>query len=230
MNNYNDRIHRLGRITVIVSLISFILVPIVLGMYYDISYDAIEMITKAMPIILTFTVSAVCENVSYAPIIGPGALYMSCITGNISNMKMPAAMNAMEVVGCKPGTDKGHVISIISVASSTFMTTTIVFLGMIFLSPIFEPIYNNPIFKPAFDNLVPALFGAILAPYILKNKRESIVPIFMPVILILILGRKFYSANQSYLMIAVMLGSIACSYMLNKEKFVKNESEKQLRV
>ena len=142
--NFYTRIHRLGRITVILALVCFMAVPFGLSAVYGQPLDFAAIVENGAPIFLTFAISGICENLSFMPIIGSGALYMACVTGNVSNMKIPAAVNAMEVAGYEPGTEKADVISIIAVAASTFVTTAIVFLGMLFLAPLFEPIYNNP--------------------------------------------------------------------------------------
>ena len=170
-SSYYHKIHRLGRITVICALISFLAVPFGLAIANGIELKIPQILQNAIPILLTFSISGICENLSFMPIIGSGALYMACVTGNVSNMKVPAAINAMEVAGCTPGSEKADVISIIAVASSAFVTTLIVFLGMLFLAPIFAPIYNDPFLQPAFQNMVPALIGALLFPYLLKAPK-----------------------------------------------------------
>lgn len=108
----------------------------------------------------------------------------------------------------------------IAVAASTFVTTAIVFLGMLFLAPIFAPVYNNPFLQPAFQNMVPALIGALLFPYILKAPKQAIVPIILPVILIFVVGRSFFSSNQSYIMVGVIVLSALYSYGLFKKKII----------
>ena len=215
--SFNDNVYLLGRTTVLFALAAMLSVPLGLSIAFDSPIDWPVVIEAPLPIFLTFAISAVCENLSYAPIIGPGALYMACVTGNVSNMKIPAAVNAMEVAGVEPGTDKANVISIIAVGFSTFVTTAVLFLGMLFLAPLFEPIYNNAFLKPAFDNVVPALFGAILFPYIAKAPKQAILPIVLPIILILIVGRTFFSSYQSYIMMFVIILSGVYSYMLHKK-------------
>lgn len=215
--SFYEKIHMLGRITVVLALICFMGVPIGLAVANNVAIDIKSILQNGAPIFVTFAISGICENLSFTPIIGSGALYMACVTGNVSNMKIPAAVNAMEIAGCAPGTDKGDVISIIAVAASTFVTTAIVFLGMLFLAPIFAPIYNNPFLQPAFQNMVPALFGALLFPYIAKAPKQAIVPILVPIVVIFIVGRAFFSSNQSYIMVAVILLSAGYSYMLHKK-------------
>ena len=68
--------------------------------------------------------------------------------------------------------------------------------------------------------MVPALIGALLFPYILKAPKQAIVPMILPVILIFILGRSFFSSNQSYIMVGVIVLSALYSYSLFKKKII----------
>lgn len=219
-NSFYNKIHFLGRCTVAMALICFIGLSFVLAMVHGIDFDVVAALQKGVPILLTFTIAAVCENLSFAPIIGCGALYMSCVTGNVSNMKIPAAVNAMEVSGHAPGTSKGDVISIIAVAASTFVTTAIVFAGMLFLAPLFEPIYNNAFLQPAFKNMVPALFGALLFPQIAKSPKQAILPVVLPLVIRFAVGSSVFSANSSYIMVLVIIASAFYSYFLHKKNLL----------
>lgn len=212
--SFYTRVHLLGRLTVCVTLVFFLAVPAGLAAVNQTPVDLGTILRNSAPILITFTIAGVCENLSFAPIIGSGALYMACVTGNVSNMKIPAAISAMEIAGYTPGSDKGDVISIIAVASSTVVTTVIVLMGMLFLAPVFEPVYNNPFLQPAFQNMIPALFGALLFPYFKKFPKESLVPVAASVAVIFLTGRNFFSANQSFIMIGIILLSSFYSYHL----------------
>ena len=77
--SYDDKVYLLGRSTVLLALIAFASVPFGLSMAFNSPIDWPIVIEATLPIFLTFAISAVCENLSYAPIIGPGALYMACV-------------------------------------------------------------------------------------------------------------------------------------------------------
>lgn len=219
-SNFNNKVHNLGRLTVGLALICFVALPFILGMIEGISFDVMAALKNGLPILLTFTIAGVCENLSFAPMIGCGALYMACITGNVSNMKLPAAMNAMEVSGHASGTAKGDVISMIAVAASSVVTVVIVFLGMLFLAPLFAPIYNNPFLKPAFQNMVPALFGAIFFPQIVKAPKQAVIAVGLPVIIRLVMGAAFFSSYSSYIMVAVIIVTALASVWMKKRNMI----------
>jgi hypothetical protein len=165
-----------------------------------------------------FVLSAICENVTYAPIIGPGALYTACVSGELSNLKVPAAINAMQVVNAEPGSEKGNLISIIAVCMCTFVTAALALLGMVFLAPIIDPIFNHPVINPAFTNILPALFGALIVPQLAKSPKESLPVFILPVIIFLIIGANTYRTIQGFLIVGVGIIAIFYSYLLNKKK------------
>ena len=217
MKDFSKLTHRVGRITVMLALTCFTMLPVVLALYYKVNVNVAIVFANAVPMFITFATVAVCENLSYEPIIGAGGLYVACVTGNVSNLKIPAALNAIEVAGCEPGTEKGDVLSIIAISASSIVTVIIVFLGMLFLAPLIEPLFNNPI---------PALFGSIMAPFIIKNKKESILPVVLPVIFLLIVSREKYATIQGYVMPIFILISMAYSYLLNKDLFKNTKNTK----
>ncbi|MBO1308381.1 hypothetical protein JZO70_19555 [Enterococcus sp. 669A] len=214
---FNNRIHLVGRLTVLICLISFISLPIILSGVYNAHIDYALVFQNALPLLATFTVAGVSENLSYAPIIGAGALYTSCVTGDLSNMKVPASKNAMDLLGVEAGTEKGDLVSIFAASTCTIVTTTIALAGMLFLAPIIEPIYNNPIINPAFANLLPALFGALIVPTIISNLKVNIPVFVIPSIVLLVFGADFFQSNQGFILLFTALLAVAYSYFMSKD-------------
>ena len=124
----------------------------------------------------------IVEVFTYIPMLGAGGSYLSFVTGNISNLKLPCALNAMETVEVKPGTEEGEIISTISIAVSSIVTTLIILLGVILLVPL-EPILQNPVLTPAFDSIVPALFGGLGVVFVAKCPKIAIAPCTLMLIL-----------------------------------------------
>jgi hypothetical protein len=122
------------------------------------------------------------EIFTYVPMLGAGGTYLSFVTGNISNLKLPCAIDAMERAGVKANSEEGEVISTISIAVSSIVTTLIILLGVIFIVPI-QPILENPVLEPAFEMILPALFGGLGVVFISKNVKLSIAPIILMLVL-----------------------------------------------
>ena len=120
----------------------------------------------------------VIEVITFIPMLGAGGSYLSFVTGNISNLKLPCAIDAMERAGVKATDEEGEVISTISIAVSSIVTTLIIIVGVICIVPL-TPVLESPVLEPAFDMILPALFGGLAVVFISKNLKLSIAPIIL---------------------------------------------------
>jgi hypothetical protein len=168
--------------------------------------------------------SAIGEFLIYAPLLGPGATYLAFVTGNISNIKLPCALNAQEVVGVKRGTKENEIVSTISVAVSSLVTTVIMSVGVIFLAAFSGPLenfFNNPIVAPVFECILPSLFGALGYSYIKKNPKLGIVPLIFVAVMFIALP-SFANKNSVATMIIVTgIVSVGTALILYKKGIVK---------
>ena len=176
--SYLDSVHRDGRIwnlSVMVLLLAFpIVVAVVFGVLPDWKALGVGLLATAP---MYWAVGAI-ETVTYVPMLGAGGSYLSFVTGNISNLKLPCAIDAMERAGVKASDEEGEVISTIAIAVSSIVTTLIIILGVLLIIPL-TPVLESAILKPAFDMMLPALFGALAVVFISKNAKLSIAPIIL---------------------------------------------------
>ena len=125
---------------------------------------------------------AVVEVFTFVPMLGAGGSYLSFVTGNISNLKLPVALNALESNGVSAQSEEGDIVSTIAIAVSSIVTTIIIIIGVVLIVPL-TPILENPVLKPAFDQMLPALFGALGLVFVSKNWKIAIAPIALMLIL-----------------------------------------------
>ncbi|MDR2174790.1 MAG: hypothetical protein LBO82_02485 [Synergistaceae bacterium] len=216
-NNFDISVNRLGRTSSIVALAMMSMPPIYVTWAMGIHIDTGNVLAALFNVAAVFIPICVIENISYYPILGAGGVYLSCITGNIMNMKLPAAVSGMTIAGVEPGSQEGEVISILCVAMSSIATAAILFIGMLGIG-FLVPYLQTPLLKPGFDNIMPALMGALSIPFFLKNIKLSVTPIAVSLILCLALGPTTVQRNQSYIMPCVMLLSVAVAYVVHKQK------------
>jgi hypothetical protein len=214
--DFDNTINNLGRLTSIASLALMISVPLIMTIAYGIEANAGKIAGAASGLIAMFAPMAVAENVSYYPIIGAGGVYLSCITGNVMNMKLPSALSGMKLAGVAPGSAKGDVISIISIAVSSFVTVLILMLSMFVIGEYITPYLSKPVLAPAFANIMPALLGALVTPFVAKSAKLSVTPFAVSIALCLFLGGTFVQRYQSYFLPVVMLLSVLASYGMFK--------------
>ncbi len=141
------------------------------------------------------------EIFTYVPMLGAGGTYLSFVTGNISNIKLPCAVDAMERANVKASSEEGEVISTISIAVSSIVTTLIVLLGVILIIPL-SPILESPVLEPAFAMILPALFGGLGVVFVSKNVKLAILPIILMLVLFIFIP----ALNSSTVGIMVPVG------------------------
>lgn len=213
---FNDKVHFWGRLTILICMLGVMAVPIGISIIYGVEVAWGTVFSVSISPLISYTISSIIGFLALVPIIGGGALYVANVTGNVNNIKAPSAINGMDICDVEPGTEEGDTVSIFAVCVCALVSTLIMILGMIFLAPIFQPIYESAFFSPAFAVTVPALYGALLTPYFLKSPKECVLPFLAPIALILILGRTVYSKYSSYLMLVMMVVSVAYVYLLHK--------------
>jgi len=124
----------------------------------------------------------VIETITYIPMLGAGGSYLSFVTGNISNLKLPCAINALEQTGVKASSEEGEVVSTVAIAVSSIVTTLIVLLGVILIVPL-SPLLSAPVLAPAFAQILPALFGGLGVVFVSRNWKIAIAPVTLMLIL-----------------------------------------------
>ena len=180
--SYMDSVHRDGRIwnlTVMVLLMAFpVAVAILFGASPDWGALGLGLIATAP---MYWAVGAI-ETVTFVPMLGAGGSYLSFVTGNISNLKLPCALNALEQNGVSANSEEGEVISTIAIATSSIVTTVIIIIGVICIAPL-TPILSAPVLQPAFEQILPALFGGLGVAFVSKNWKLSLAPIALMLVL-----------------------------------------------
>ena len=164
--------HRQGRIATVLTLVLLIAAPFVMGAYLGAMPDLGAFGKGFASIGLVYFVSCVAEYLIYVPMLGAGGSYLAFITGNLINMKIPCAVNARDIVGAKSGTAENEIIATLSIATSSLVTILVLALGVLLLIPL-QPVLQSPALQPAFDNVVPALFGAMACKYYRHNGRVA---------------------------------------------------------
>ena len=177
--SYMDTVHRDGTIWNLSMMVILLLFPVLVCIVFE---DAMpDWKGVALGLLATapmyWAVGAV-EVITFIPMLGAGGSYLGFVTGNISNLKLPCAINALENAGADPKSEEGEIVSTIAIAVSSIVTTVIVALGVALIVPL-SPILESPVLTPAFDQMLPALFGALGVALISKNWKIAVAPILL---------------------------------------------------
>ncbi len=180
--SYIDSVHRDGKIFNFMASALMILFPIALCLIFSVTPQWGPLLKGLIATAPMYWAVGIVETITYFPMLGAGGAYLSFVTGNISNLKLPCALNAMEQAGVKSNSEEGEVISTIAIATSSIVTTLIVLLGVILIVPL-SPILEAEVLQPAFEQILPALFGALGVVFISKNWKIAVAPVALMLIL-----------------------------------------------
>jgi hypothetical protein len=216
-NTYLDSMHRTGRIGVIIAVVFFIGIPTFLGIYFDAMPSLVQIFSGSIGLLAIFVPICISEMFAYTPILG-SSIYLSTITGNVLNLKLPAAQNAMKIENVEPGTEEADIVSIIAVCSASFVTIIVMILGVILMIPL-QPFFALPAVQTATANILPALFGSLALSLFssdlgggVKTKgrlKGAIVPTILVVMLtlvdnIVVKNFDFMSQLQGFVIVAMI--------------------------
>ena len=180
--SYMDSVHRAGRIWNLSVMAMLFLFPIGVGLIYQAMPDWHGFLMGIIATAPMYWAVAVIETFTYVPMLGAGGSYLSFVTGNISNLKLPVALNALEQAEVNINSEEGEIVSTIAIAVSSIVTTLIIILGVVLITPL-TPVLNASVLAPAFAQILPALFGGLGVVFISKNWKIAVAPVLLMLVL-----------------------------------------------
>ncbi len=133
---YMDSVHRDGRIwnlSVMVLLLAF---PISVAVIFGVSPDWHALLMGLIATAPMYWAVGAIETITFVPMLGAGGSYLSFVTGNISNLKLPCALNALEQNHVSATSEEGELVSTIAIATSSIVTTLVILVGVILIVPL----------------------------------------------------------------------------------------------
>ena len=180
--SYMDSVHRDGLVWNLIVMGILMAFPLLVALIFKAVPDWAAVGEGLLATLPLYWAVGIVETITFIPMLGAGGSYLSFVTGNISNLKLPCALNALDASGYKAQSEEGECISTISIAVSSVVTTVIIIIGVLLIVPL-EPLLKNETLRPAFDQLLPALFGALGVVFVSKNWKIAVAPIVLMLIL-----------------------------------------------
>ena len=212
--SYLDSVHRDGRIWNLSVMVLLLLFPIIVSIVFDAPPDWNALVLGLIATAPMYWAVGIIETFTFVPMLGAGGSYLSFVTGNISNLKLPCAINALEQNDVNATSEEGELISTIAIATSSIVTTLIIVLGVVLIVPL-TPILEAPVLEPAFAQMLPALFGGLGVVFVSRNWKIAIAPVLLMLVLFIFVPA--LNAGTVGIMVPVsVLFTIAISRILYK--------------
>lgn len=211
--DFNKWVHRFGIGSSLILLLLMIGFPVAASAVYGL-WPSLKLLWPGFIMVFLFVAPYwPAETIGYMPVMGPGAIYMSYITGNVTNLRMPSTVGTIQILGLQPNTDECHTMAIIACGASVLTTLGIILLGLGIAQPL-APILQHPALQPAYDYVIPALFGGLVAQGILKSKRDFIL--YLPPLAINLFFCFFTEMSHAYYMLIGLACAIFVAVVLYK--------------
>ncbi len=215
--NYFDRVHRWGILWDIGALLMLLSIPVAISYTLGV-WPELNVLGKVLgTLIPLYWITAVVEVITYVPMLGAGGTYLSFVSGNITNLKLPVGLAAMENAKVRANTEEGEVVSTIAIGVSSITTTVIIAVGVLAFAPVLPLITaEGSAFKPAFEWVLPALFGALGASYFAKHWKLVPLPVIVGVIVLLFSS----TMGVGTLMFITIVAAVAGALVMYKKNWL----------
>ena len=199
-----DKDHLYGRVFLGAAIILILLVPIIMCLVLNV-FPEWSILGKGLVGCIMFIVGGFIEVMTYSPMLGKKGTYLAFFTGNLVNLKLPCAVNAREQANVKHGSKEGEIVSTISIATSTIVTTLVLALGVICMIPL-TPVLQSEVLRPGFDSAFAALFGALAYKYFIKEPKIALPPLVISLILPSTIG--FFNDTTILMLFSIIITMI----------------------
>lgn len=228
LDPFQEWSHRFGRTCMILFFIYMLVIPIIMAVVFDAFPSVSLLLTACSGVCILFIPVGIAETISYTPILG-SSTYLGFLTGNIMNLKMPCAKNAMNLAEVDQGTPEGDAVAAMAISASSMLTVVIIALGVLLIVPL-QPILTIPAVQTATNYVVPALFGTFLLGFFAKERGEyqihgklkgAAIPFILGCVLT-ILGI-MVSSMQGIFILLLLPVTILCNWLMFKKGMVTVE-------
>ncbi len=212
LSPFMNKIHTVGRISSALAGLSFVLVGVAACIRFGIFPSFGQFLGAIIPIFVFMIPASGVEFLSYLPLLGAGACYISFITGNISNMKIPSLTAALQSIEVEQGSEKFEVLSILASAVASLEVIVLVTLLTLFTGALTPVLEWAPI-QPAFTYIMPAIFGLLIAGPLLSFAKATI-----PALIMGILGAVFIGDQVVVMLMCIGTALLVCFFEIRKRK------------
>lgn len=217
-NIWKKPVIKIGVVTVLIPTFMCFLPNLFLYIKFGV-FPPVSVALKAWGMIAAiFGAFYIVEPISYYPVLGLTGTYISFLSGNIGNLRLPCSAVAQEVVGVEAGSSEAEIVSTLGVAGSVitnlFFTTLAAVAGAALLA-----IFPEPIAIAFKQYTVAAIFGAVFGQFTLKFPKLAIAGIAIPMLLRIVgpaIGMPFLTQTW-VVIVASVFGTILVGRILYKK-------------
>lgn len=212
---WNKPAIRVGRTCFFLAIFASFIPNIYFYLQYDASFPWDAALSSWLSIAMVFGAFYFVEPFSYYPILGMTGSYLGILSGNISNIRLPAAAAAQLAVGVESGSRQAEIISTLGIAGSIF--TNLFFLTIaVFLGEWILEVAPASVVFALKEYILPTVFGCLYGQFTILKPKVSLYA--LPIVLLLYV---FVPGLPAYIYILVaVFGNLLLTRILYKKGIV----------
>lgn len=188
---YIPYIYKWGMITNTLGIILAFLPVIVLAFVFHVTPSVSMIVAGSTLQLMSGTlVSWIVDPIAMYPMLGMPGMFMSFLSGNISNLRLPALAAAQQGANVESGTEEGNVIATIGIAVSNIVSLILITAAVLGGSALLAKL--PPKVVTTLNYILPALFGGIFGQFFMKNKKLGVIAISLAVGLTILVNLHFF--------------------------------------
>lgn len=196
MNNYYKetyipQIVKIGKLTCWIGAILIFIPALIVTTFYGIVPSKGPLMVALVAQLSVNVVWWFIEPISFFPILGIPGTYVSFLSGNISNLRIPCAAAALKATDTEVGTDEGSIISTIGVSASVFVNIILLVIGVVVGSKLIQLLPDS--ITNSFSYLLPALFGAVFAQFAVDDIKNGVCGMGLGIITLLLYNKGLFN-------------------------------------
>jgi hypothetical protein len=212
---------RTGICTILAAVVCLFLPGLYLYFFHGLTPEFGPLLRSLIAVWAFMVVMGIIEPIVYYPILGFGGTYMSFLTGNILNLRVPVSATVQQVAETREGSPEAEIVSTIGIAGSVIANEAVMIIGVLVFLPFIGATQGSGTgLAVALDQVLPALFGALGAMMLVRNPKLGVVPIVVGLIIALIKDDLPYSITIPPMVII----SVISARIMFKKGWVKGES------
>lgn len=219
-SEYDRRVHRWGRISIFLALLAMYAPIVGVCIRFGIRPDWAAVGTGVLTVLAAFGMNQIIEPFTFAPMLGAGGTYIGFTTGNVSQTKIPCVVSCQEIMDVEMGTKEGDIVATLAVGTCSLITTLEVAAGVALVAVIY-PVLTSPTLAPGFNNVLPAVMGAMLVQRIMANWKVGVAPFILGLLSAFVFGLEWFNKYGLYIMLALIAVTVAWAWFLFKKKLIK---------
>lgn len=213
-DEYLPSIVKTGRLILSASLVVFFMPFLVSWFVYGIQPNWGAIIQGVVAWVIMNAPWWLSEPISYFPVLGVAGTFISFLSGNGSNMRMPCAIASQKASGVLPGTIQGSIISTIGISVSVFVNIGILTIGVLLGQAVLSAL--PPSVTEALNFLLPALYGCVFAQFLSSNKKSGVTAMVLAIGTLLLYNNILSFLPSIIKMLVPIFGTMLVAFFLAK--------------